>query len=98
MTYRVSSNVIDVIFFWRKWTTFHNVSRSPLSRDFVPFLVLQDWVINDYWSFTNEKAEMQDLLIIWDKDLEEEVKRCKTGSKLRSDLIHIEFQALSVSN
>ena len=41
---------------------------------------------------------MQDLLIIWDKDLEEEVKRCKTGSKLRSDLIHIEFQALSISN
>ena len=53
------------------------------------FWSLQDWVINDYWSFTNEKAEMQDLLIIWDKDLEEEVKRCKTGSKLRSDLIHI---------
>ena len=31
-------------------------------------------------------------------NLEEEVPGCKTGSKYRSDLNNIEFQALSVSN
>ena len=30
------------------------------------FWSLQDWVINDYLNFTNENAEMQDLLILRD--------------------------------
>ena len=56
-----------------------------------------DQVINDSWSLVGLEGRLE-MKILKVLNLEEEVKGCKTGSKYRSDLNNIEFQALSVSN